>query len=120
MALAKKPSTLFHSVPVMNAAEPADAVAMFVVVQAKSKMCGRTSMEMSNKPRQIRPMEVQKPDPIFEACRLKTAPGWYVRVSWRYGQMEHVSGFASEQDAESWINKKSAGWLRNRAAALRS
>ena len=59
------------------------------------------------------------PDPAFESCRLKSAAGWYVRVSWRHGQVEHVGGFASEDEAESWITKKSKGWLLNRAAALR-
>jgi hypothetical protein len=64
------------------------------------------------------PHEQQCP-PTFEARRLKSAPGWYVRVSWRYGQVEHVSGFASADEAERWISEKSEGWLRNRTAALR-
>jgi hypothetical protein len=58
-------------------------------------------------------------DPAFEPRRLKSAAGWYVRVSWRYGQVEHVGGFTSEDEAESWITKKSKEWLLNRAAALR-
>lgn len=74
---------------------------------------------MSNKPYQICPMEEQKSDPIFEVRRLKSAPGWYVRVSWRYGQEEHISGFASGHDADNWIKEKSVDWLRNRAGASR-
>ena len=58
--------------------------------------------------------------PTFEVRQLKSAAGWYVRVLWRYGQVEHVSGFASADDAESWIHKKSEAWLQNRAAALRT
>jgi hypothetical protein len=57
--------------------------------------------------------------PTFEARQLKSVRGWYVRVSWQYGQMEHVGGFASEQDADSWIKEKAQEWLRNRTAALR-
>ena len=48
--------------------------------------------------------------PTFEVRQLKSAPGWYVRVSWRYGQVEHISGFASGHDAENWIKEKSAEW----------
>ena len=55
----------------------------------------------------------------FEVRQLKSAPGWYVRVVWQYGLEQHVSGFASADEAQTWINKKSKGWLRNRTAALR-
>ncbi len=64
-------------------------------------------------------VEARLPPP-FEVRPLKSAPGWYVRVSWRYGQVEHVAGFASAQEAASWITKNSEEWLRNRATALRS
>ena len=59
-------------------------------------------------------MDEVKADPVFETRRLKSALGWYVRVSWRYGQVEQVSGFASEQDAQKWIEEKSEAWLRAR------
>jgi hypothetical protein len=59
-------------------------------------------------------MDKSKPDPVFEARQLQTAPGWYVWVSWRYGQVEHVSGFASEHEALKWISEKSEAWLRGR------
>jgi len=62
-------------------------------------------------------MDEVKPDPVLEARPLKSARGWYVRVLWRYGQVEHVSGFASVQDAEKWIEGKSEGWLRGRKCA---
>jgi len=62
-------------------------------------------------------MDEPKPDPIFDARRLNTAPGWFVRVMWRYGQREHVSGFASEHDAQKWIEQKSEAQLRGRKGA---
>jgi hypothetical protein len=62
-------------------------------------------------------MDEKKSDPVFEARPLKSAPGWYVRVSWRYGQVEHVSGFATGQDAAKWIEQKSEAWLRGRKGA---
>jgi hypothetical protein len=43
-------------------------------------------------------MDEIKSDPIFEARPLKSARGWFVRVWWRYGQVEHVGGFTSEQN----------------------
>jgi hypothetical protein len=62
-------------------------------------------------------MDRVKPDPIFEVQRLESAPGWYVRVSWRYGQVEYVRGFASGVDAQKWIKEKSEAWLRGRKGA---
>ena len=50
-------------------------------------------------------MDRVKPDPIFEARQLESAPGWYVQISWRYGQVEHVRGFASGVDAQKWIRE---------------
>jgi hypothetical protein len=57
------------------------------------------------------------PDPVFEVRTLKSASGWYVRVLWRYGQVEHISGFASPKEAQKWIEEKSQTWLRDRKAA---
>lgn len=57
--------------------------------------------------------------PTFEARQLKSSSRWYVRVLWPYGQEQHVSGFISAGEAESWISKTSEVWLRNRTAALR-
>jgi hypothetical protein len=59
-------------------------------------------------------------DPTFEVCLLKTAPGWYVRALWHYGEEQHVGRFVSVDDAQSWIAKSAEGWLRNRTSALRS
>jgi len=62
-------------------------------------------------------MERVKPDPIFEARQLESAPGWYVQISWRYGQVEHVRGFVSGVDAQKWIKEKSKAWLHGRKGA---
>ena len=74
---------------------------------------------MSNKQRLIANLAEAKRSPTFEVRQLKSAPGWYVRVLWQYGQEQHISGFARADEAQNWIDKKSVGWLRNRAAALR-
>ena len=59
---------------------------------------------------------ILKPDPIFEPRPLKSTPGLFVQVSWRYGLVGHVSGFATDQDAQKWIEEKSEAWLRGRKA----
>jgi hypothetical protein len=74
---------------------------------------------MSNKQRLIASLAADKCPPTFAVRQLKSAPGWYVRVLWQYGEEQHVRGFASADEAQSWINKKSERWLRNRTAALR-
>jgi hypothetical protein len=50
--------------------------------------------------------------PTFEVYQLRCAPRWYVRVLWQYGQEQHITGFLSANDAQSWINKKSKAWLQ--------
>ena len=57
--------------------------------------------------------------PTFEVRQMKSAPRWYVRVLWDYGEELHVSGFTSADEARRWIHNTSEGWLRNRSAALR-
>ena len=74
---------------------------------------------MSTKQRLIANLTEAKRSPIFEVRQLKCGSGWFVRVLWPYGQEQHVSGFTSADEAQSWIDKKSVGWLQNRAAALR-
>jgi hypothetical protein len=69
--------------------------------------------------RMIASLTEAKCRPDFEVRQLKSAPGWYVRVLWQYGLEQHIGGFASADEAQTWINKKSEGWLRNRTAALR-
>jgi hypothetical protein len=69
--------------------------------------------------RMIASLTEAKCRPDFEVHQLKSAPGWYVRVLWQYGLEQHIGGFASADEAQTWIHKKSEGWLRNRTAALR-
>jgi hypothetical protein len=52
--------------------------------------------------------------PSFEARRLKSAPGWYVRVAWAYGKRDHIPGFVSQQEALQWIETKARSWLSER------
>jgi hypothetical protein len=55
--------------------------------------------------------------PSFEARRLKSAPGWYVRVAWAYGKRDHIPGFVSQQEALRWIETKARSWLSERTRA---
>src|SRR5580658_4052618 len=57
---------------------------------------------MSNKQRPISGLAEGRRLPTFEVRQLNFARGWYVRVLWRYGQEQHVSGFASAGEAQSW------------------
>jgi hypothetical protein len=45
--------------------------------------------------------------PTFEVRQLRSTPWWYVSVVWQYGQEQHVTGFASADDARIWISRKS-------------
>jgi hypothetical protein len=40
-----------------------------------------------------------KSEPSFDPRPLNVGSGWYVSVSWSYGQIEHVPGFTSEHEA---------------------
>jgi hypothetical protein len=74
---------------------------------------------MPNKQRLIASLTEAKRSPIFEVRQLKCGSGWHVRVLWPYGQEQHVSGFTSADEAQSWVDRKSVRWLQSRAAALR-
>ena len=56
--------------------------------------------------------QIPKSGPSFDPQPLNVGSGWYVCVSWSYGQIEHVRGFASEREAKAWIDTKSKDWLR--------
>jgi hypothetical protein len=56
-------------------------------------------------------MNEQGAEPVFEARRLKSAPGWYVRVAWSHGKRDHVPGFISQQEALRWIETKARSWM---------
>jgi hypothetical protein len=59
-------------------------------------------------------MNESNADPAFEVRRLKSAPGWYVRVAWAHGRRDHIPGFISEQEAQRWIETKARGWVAER------
>jgi hypothetical protein len=56
---------------------------------------------------------------MLEVYQLGSASRWYVRVLWQYGQEQHIAGFLSAADAQSWFIKKSKA-LQNRTAACAS
>jgi hypothetical protein len=62
-------------------------------------------------------MDEPKSNPGFEARRLKSAPGWYVRVAWPGGKHDHIPGFVSQQEAQRWIEGKAPAWLSERCNA---
>jgi hypothetical protein len=62
-------------------------------------------------------MDEANSNPGFEAHRLKSASGWYVRIAWRNGRRDHIPGFVSQQEAQRWIEGKAAAWLSERCNA---
>jgi hypothetical protein len=50
-------------------------------------------------------------NPAFEARRLASASGWYVRVAWLNGKRDHIPGFVSQREAQRWIEEKAPKWL---------
>jgi hypothetical protein len=56
-------------------------------------------------------------NPAFEARRLKSAPGWYVRVAWPHGKRDHIPGFISQQEALRWIETKARSWVSEQTRA---
>jgi hypothetical protein len=59
------------------------------------------------------PMPFPNPssNPAFEARRLASASGWYVRVAWFNGKRDHIPGFVSQREAQRWIEEKAPKWL---------
>jgi hypothetical protein len=62
----------------------------------------------------------QNTDPAFEARRLSSAQGWYVRVVWPHGKREHIPGFVSQREAVRWIEEKARAWLSEQAEYAKS
>ena len=54
-------------------------------------------------------------NPAFEARRLASASGWYVRVAWLNGKRDHIPGFVSQREAQHWIEEKPRSGCRRRA-----
>jgi hypothetical protein len=59
-------------------------------------------------------------NPAFEARHLTSAPGWYVRVAWLHGKRDHIPGFASQREAQRWIEEKAPTWLSAQSKASES
>jgi hypothetical protein len=45
--------------------------------------------------------------------------GWYVRVAWPHGKLEHIPGFVSHRDAMRWIEDKAEAWVSERRLVQR-
>jgi hypothetical protein len=59
-----------------------------------------------------RDMEKAPPSPFMEPQELKKG-SWYVLVVWSEGVTQHVDGFRSESEAQTWIDNESREWLIN-------
>jgi hypothetical protein len=70
--------------------------------------------------RRIMLMDRQKSNPTFEARRLQSARGWYVRVAWSDGRCHHVPGFVTHTEATRWIEQKAPVWLSENSTSVLS
>ena len=61
-------------------------------------------------------MDEPNSNPAFEARRLKSACGWYIRVAWPNGKHDHIPGFVSQREAQRWIEEKAPAWLSAQSA----
>jgi hypothetical protein len=59
-------------------------------------------------------MNESNADPAFEAGRLTSAPGWYVRVA-SHGKCNHIPGFVSQSEA---MDRNESGSLGVRTDTL--
>jgi hypothetical protein len=53
-----------------------------------------------------------KPKTKFEPVQMKAEPGWHVRITLPHGEQIHINEFITESEARSWIDDKSATWLK--------
>jgi hypothetical protein len=63
-------------------------------------------------------MDNPSSNPTFEARRLASASGWYVRVAWSNGKRDHIPGFVSQREAQRWIEEKAPAWLSAQSARV--
>ncbi len=59
-------------------------------------------------------MVMTEKKPEMQPRELKDGSGWYVLVHWGYRPSEQVGWFPSQDEAQQWINKESASWIRTR------
>jgi hypothetical protein len=57
-------------------------------------------------------MDGSKQKTKFEPVQMKAEPGWYVRITLPHGEQIHINEFITEGEARSWIDDKSATWLK--------
>jgi hypothetical protein len=57
-------------------------------------------------------MEKPPPLPFMEPLELKNG-SWIVLVVWSAGVTQHVDGFRSKSEAQTWIDNESQEWLKN-------
>jgi hypothetical protein len=55
-------------------------------------------------------MNESNANPAFEAGRLTSVQGRYVRVA-SHGRCNHNPGFVSQQEARRWIETKAHSWV---------
>lgn len=52
--------------------------------------------------------------PTLQPRALKDRSGWYVLLTWPGAQEEQVNDFATEADAQAWIDNEAKAWLAKR------
>jgi hypothetical protein len=57
-------------------------------------------------------MGKSKPKTTFQPVQMKAELGWHVRITLPHGEQIHINEFITESEARSWIDDKSATWLK--------
>jgi hypothetical protein len=57
-------------------------------------------------------MKTIKKQPKLEARERRDGSGWYVLVTWGDWPSEEVGGFSSQAEAQKWIDRSGATWVR--------
>ena len=55
--------------------------------------------------------------PTFAPYRATVRPEFYVHVAWPDGAVARINHFGTFEDAQGWIARESANWLRTRTQA---
>ena len=66
------------------------------------------------------PSTMKLHDYSFEVVPLKFGAGWSVRVTAASGPLQYISGFETEDEAESWITREARDWRRKMQTIARS
>lgn len=57
-------------------------------------------------------MKTPKRQPKLEARERRDGSGWYALVIWGDRPYEQVGGFRSQVEAQHWIDRSGAAWVR--------